>query len=62
LAAVAGVFVLQLLFTYLPAMQLLFRTEALSLGMGLQIFAVGAVLLVVLEIEKALLRRFGALA
>ncbi|HWS75602.1 MAG TPA: HAD-IC family P-type ATPase, partial [Quisquiliibacterium sp.] len=61
LAAVAGVVVLQLLFTYLPAMQLLFRTEALSLGTGLQIFAVGVVLLVVLEIEKALLRRFGAL-
>ncbi|WP_298234118.1 cation-transporting P-type ATPase [uncultured Azohydromonas sp.] len=62
LVAVAGVFGLQLLFTYAPFMQALFHTEALSLDAGLRIVAVGVALLVVLELEKALLRRVGALA
>lgn len=57
LAAVGGVFVLQLLFTYAPVMQQLFRTEALPLDWGLRIVAVGVVLLMLLEVEKALLRR-----
>ncbi len=61
LAAVAGVFVLQLAFTYAPFMQTLFRTEALPLATGTAIVAVGVALLVVLEVEKAVLRRFGAL-
>ncbi len=61
LAAVAGVVVLQLFFTYAPVMQQLFRTEALTLDWGLRIVAVGALLLVILELEKALLRRAGAL-
>ena len=61
LAAVAGVFVLQLAFTYAPFMQTLFRTEALPLATGTVIVAVGVALLVVLEVEKAVLRRFGAL-
>jgi magnesium-transporting ATPase (P-type) len=61
LAAVAGVFVLQLAFTYAPFMQALFRTEALALATGVAIVAVGVVLLVVLELEKTLLRRLGAL-
>ena len=61
LAAVAGVFVLQLAFTYAPFMQTLFRTEALPLATGAVIVVAGVVLLVVLEVEKALLRRLGAL-
>jgi magnesium-transporting ATPase (P-type) len=56
LAAVAGVFGLQLLFTYTPLLQQLFRTEALPLSWGLRIVAVGVALLIVLELEKALLR------
>jgi len=60
LAAVASVFALQLLFTYAPFLQGLFRTEALPLAWGAGIVAVGVGLLVVLEVEKALLRRFGA--
>jgi len=60
LAAVAGVFVLQLLFTYLPLMQTLFHTESLPLAWGARIVAVGAAVLVILEIEKAVLRRLGS--
>ena len=59
LAAVGGVFAMQLLFTYAPVMQQLFRTEALPLMWGLRIVAVGLVLLIVLELEKALLRHLG---
>jgi magnesium-transporting ATPase (P-type) len=62
LLAVAGVFGLQLLFTYAPPLQALFRTEPLPLAWGMVIVAAGVALLVVLEVEKALLRRFGALA
>jgi len=61
LAAVAGVFILQLAFTYAPVFQQLFRTQALPLEWGIRIVAVGAGVLVILEIEKALLRRFAAL-
>nr|WP_310734632.1 cation-transporting P-type ATPase [Azohydromonas caseinilytica] len=61
LLAVAGVFALQLLFTYAPFMQALFHTEALAPAVGLRIVAVGVALLVALELEKALLRRLGAL-
>ncbi len=57
LAAVAGVFILQLFFTYAPPMQKLFHTEALPLSTGVYIVVVGVALLIVLELEKALLRR-----
>ncbi|MEX0758287.1 MAG: cation transporting ATPase C-terminal domain-containing protein, partial [Tistlia sp.] len=59
LAAVAGVFALQLLLTYAPPMQRLFHTEALPLAWGAGIVAAGIALLVILETEKAVLRRFG---
>jgi magnesium-transporting ATPase (P-type) len=59
LAAVAAVFVLQLLFTYTPFMQTFFATTALPLTTGLVIVAVGVSVLVVLELEKLMLRRFG---
>lgn len=62
LAAVAAVMVLQAGFTYLPVMQHLFRTEALPLASGLPIVAAGVVVLLVLELEKALLRRLGVRA
>ena len=59
LVAVAAVFVLQLLFTYTPFMQTFFATTALPLTTGLAIVAVGVGVLVVLELEKLMLRRFG---
>ena len=58
LTAVAGVMVLQLMFTYAPFMQALFDTRALTLQVGAQIVAVGAMVLLVLEVEKLLVRRF----
>jgi len=62
LLAVAAVFVLQLAFTYAPAMQALFASTALPLTTGVAIVAVGVAVLVILEVEKALLRRFGVAA
>jgi magnesium-transporting ATPase (P-type) len=59
LLAVAAVFVLQLAFTYAPFMQAAFRTAPLAFDVGLRIVAVGVAVLVLLEIEKALLRRWG---
>jgi magnesium-transporting ATPase (P-type) len=59
LLAVAGVLGLQPLFTFTPMMQTLFSTEALPLPWGAGIVAVGATLLVILEIEKAVLRRWA---
>jgi len=59
LAAVAAVFVLQLLFTYAPFMQMFFSSTALPLGTGVLIVGVGVCVLVVLELEKLLLRRLG---
>jgi len=61
LMAVAGVVLLQLFFTYTPLMQTLFHTEALPLAWGLAILLVGVAVLVILELEKALLRRLGGL-
>lgn len=61
LASVTAVLLLQLLFTYAPVMQLLSRTEALPVATGFQVVAVGALVLLVLESEKALLRCFGLL-
>jgi len=62
LLAVAAVFVLQLAFTYAPVMQALFASTALPLSTGVAIIAVGVAVLVILEVEKALLRRFGVAA
>lgn len=55
LVGVGGVVVLQMAFTYLPVMQRLFQTRDVTIGEGLVIVAVGAVLFVILEIEKRLL-------
>ncbi len=61
LVAVAGVFALQLLFTFTPLMNTLFQTEALPFAWGIVIMAAGVSLLVILEVEKAVLRRVGAI-
>ncbi|WP_031386648.1 cation-transporting P-type ATPase [Desulfonatronum thiodismutans] len=52
--------VLQLAFTYAPPMQFLFRTEGLGLGTWLRIFVFGIVLFLLVEGEKFLWRRSGA--
>src|SRR5690606_29570144 len=59
LAAVAAVVVAQFLFTYAPWMQQLFDTRAVPLLEGMVIVGSGVVLMGVLELEKALLRRLG---
>jgi magnesium-transporting ATPase (P-type) len=59
LLAVFGVFALQLLFTYAPFMQSLFASEALPLATGALVVLTGVAVLLILEVEKALLRRMG---
>ncbi|VDS09792.1 putative cation-transporting ATPase F [Paracoccus haematequi] len=60
LAAIAVVAAGQLAFTYLPVMHRIFESRPLGLADGIAIIAIGALSLVVLEIEKHLLRdRFG---
>src|SRR5690606_749031 len=59
LGAIAAVVVAQLLFTYTPWMQQLFDTRAVPLLEGLVILGCGVMLLVILELEKALLRGLG---
>jgi len=49
----------QALFTYLPAMHTLFRTEALDPASWARIFAFGVGVLLVVEAEKALLKKIG---
>ncbi len=58
LAAVAVVVAGQLAFTYVPALQKIFDSRPLSLTDGAIILAAGAASLVLLEIEKLLLRRY----
>ncbi len=59
LAAVALVVAAQLAFTYAPWMQRLFDSRAVPLVDGAAILAIGLACMVLLEIEKALLRRWG---
>jgi magnesium-transporting ATPase (P-type) len=54
--AIAAVTLLQLAFTYAPFMEAFFDTRPLSLVQGLTIVAIGPLLLLVLEIEKRVLR------
>jgi magnesium-transporting ATPase (P-type) len=58
LASVAAMVVLQAAFTYAPPMQALFHTRALEMNAVVEIVAVGFSVLVVLEVEKWLMRRF----
>jgi magnesium-transporting ATPase (P-type) len=50
------VFLLQILFTYLPWMQTVFNTEALSLSSWVFIFALAMLMFLMIEFEKAILR------
>lgn len=55
ISAVAG---LQLLFTYAPIMQTFFGTRSVTIAQGVQIVLVGIALLMILEVEKRLTRRW----
>ncbi|HSD91913.1 MAG TPA: cation-transporting P-type ATPase [Methyloceanibacter sp.] len=59
LIAVAIVVAAQFAFTYLPFMQDLFRTEAVSLSDGALIIGIGVALLIVVELEKRLTAAFS---
>ena len=60
LLALAVVIAAQLTFTYAPFMHALFETRALPIADGLVIIGAGILLMLVLEGEKIILRRFGA--
>src|SRR3970282_2506005 len=57
--AVALVTLAQFAFTYAPWLQALFQTRAVPFVDGLLIVATGVALMVILELEKALLRHLG---
>ncbi len=59
LIGVGGVVAAQLIFTYVPSMQVLFGTRAVSLAEGAVVIGVGVGLLLVVELEKRVVRRFG---
>ncbi|MBB3809984.1 HAD-IC family P-type ATPase [Pseudochelatococcus contaminans] len=59
LAAIAAVTAGQMLFTYAPFMQIAFDTRPVSLADGALLIALGVIMMIVLEIEKAILRRLG---
>ncbi|SCY93114.1 HAD-IC family P-type ATPase [Microvirga guangxiensis] len=61
LIGVGAVVLAQLAFTYLPPMQALFDTQAVSLPDGAAIVATGVILLFILEGEKWLVARAGRL-
>ena len=57
LTGIGAVAVVQLVFTYLPALQAVFDTRPISLADGLAIMATGVILLLLVEAEKWLGRR-----
>jgi magnesium-transporting ATPase (P-type) len=61
LAAVGVVVAAQLAFTFVPFMQVLFDSAPLTVPEGAIILGIGVVVLLVLEVEKALMRSFGFL-
>ncbi len=61
LIAVGAIVVAQFGFTYLPLMNDLFATRAVSLGDGVLIVTVGLVAMVMLEVEKHIMRHLGLL-
>ena len=61
LIAVAVVVVAQLAFTFLPVMQALFDSRPMGFGDGLLVVAAGVALMIILEIEKKIMRRTGRL-
>ncbi|WP_417826053.1 cation-transporting P-type ATPase [Thalassospira povalilytica] len=56
LIAISSVFVLQLIFTYVPVMHFLFETRPVSIVAGIGIIAAGIGLFVILELEKLVIR------
>ena len=58
LLAVSAVVAAQLAFTYAPFMQALFGTAPIALKDGLPIVGIGVLLMIILEAEKAAMRRF----
>jgi magnesium-transporting ATPase (P-type) len=62
LGAIALLLLAQALSTYLPAMQLLFGTAALDAVTWLRIVGFGIILLVVVELEKMIVRKAGLAA
>ena len=60
LTGVAGIVLLQLAFTYLPAFQLLFETRSVGITDGAVVLLAGVALFAVLEVEKHLLRRMAS--
>jgi calcium-translocating P-type ATPase len=59
LLSIAVLVALQLLFTFAPFMNRVFGSRPLTLVDGMMIIAVGATLMIVLELEKLLMRRLG---
>lgn len=59
LIAVTLVFIAQLAFTYLPVMHRLFDTRPLGIADGVLIITIGIAMMIVLEVEKTLVRRSG---
>ena len=59
LLSIAVLIALQLLFTFAPFMNRVFGSRPLTLVDGMMIIAVGATLMIVLELEKLLMRRLG---
>jgi magnesium-transporting ATPase (P-type) len=57
--AALGLIVLQMAFTYLPVMQHLFHTTAIGADAWTRMALLAAGVFVLVEVEKALLRRFG---
>lgn len=61
LGAIGVVVAAQIAFTYAPFMHALFDSGPVAIGDGAVIIAIGVVTMLVLEAEKALMRRMGAL-
>ncbi len=59
LIAIASVIFFQMLFTYLPIMQHFFGTQAISAMQWLEITILGVIIFLLVEAEKALMRRFN---
>ncbi|MDP2282680.1 MAG: HAD-IC family P-type ATPase, partial [Pseudohongiella sp.] len=62
LYSIASVAVFQVFFTYTPFMRNAFGSEPLSLLQGIQVFGFGVAVLLIVELEKWLRRRFSAAA
>jgi magnesium-transporting ATPase (P-type) len=62
LIALSVIIVAQLAFTYLPVMQQLFATKAISLTDGMLIIGVGILAMAIFEGEKHLMRKLGWLS